>query len=49
VTNASSATGREQAAVLRIPRGAADPFVVHKDGVRGFVFGVATGGLTEVR
>ncbi|WP_318205779.1 carbonic anhydrase [Streptomyces sp. SCL15-4] len=27
----------------------ADPFVVHKDRVRGFVFDVATGRLTEVR
>ncbi|CAM5268367.1 beta-class carbonic anhydrase [Streptomyces fumanus] len=27
----------------------ADPFVVHKDRVRGFVFNVATGRLTEVR
>jgi carbonic anhydrase len=27
----------------------ADPFVLHKDRVRGFVFDVATGRLTEVR
>jgi carbonic anhydrase len=27
----------------------ADPFLVHKDRVRGFVFDVATGRLTEVR
>ncbi|MFG3292102.1 beta-class carbonic anhydrase [Streptomyces sp. NPDC048179] len=32
-----------------IARIKADPFVVHKDRVRGFVFDVATGKLTEVR
>ena len=32
-----------------IARIKADPFVVHKDRVRGFVFDVATGRLSEVR
>ncbi|MET9383625.1 carbonic anhydrase [Streptomyces sp. NPDC002928] len=32
-----------------IARIKADPFVVHKDGIRGFVFDVATGRLDEVR
>ena len=32
-----------------IARIKADPFVVHKDRVRGFVFDVATGKLSEVR
>ncbi|MER6529823.1 carbonic anhydrase [Streptomyces sp. NPDC001508] len=32
-----------------IARIEADPFLVHKDRVRGFVFDVATGDLTEVR
>ncbi|MFE5143848.1 beta-class carbonic anhydrase [Streptomyces fagopyri] len=31
-----------------IARIKADPFVVHKDGIRGFVFDVATGRLAEV-
>ncbi|MER5879196.1 beta-class carbonic anhydrase [Streptomyces sp. NPDC060235] len=31
-----------------IARLKADPFIVHKDGIRGFVFDVATGRLAEV-
>ncbi|MEU8792775.1 carbonic anhydrase [Streptomyces sp. NPDC048643] len=31
-----------------IARIKADPFIVHKDGIRGFVFDVATGRLAEV-